>query len=604
MRYRALFVVTFLLIYFSNNLPAQINIDIVYPKEGQKVTAADSTFIFGSVKPANVQFSINDKDVKLYPNGAFITILPVEPGEFSFVSVAISPKDTVIGVRNVHIPFYFETSLRYPLIIDTSYVFPGVDWELTAGDIFRVAFKGSPGYDATFTIEGVAKNLPMKELHPAKSFSWGEARFGQRTPSKDPPVKGIYTGAFFIQPWHIAFNSKIIFTLTNHRQETVSCFAPGSLSIDNSNIPKIGKITRGVKIAGKKRRFGDQLFLEDSVKLSITGGRGNSFRVKFSQMENEEWVNKNSIKLLPPGAQMPKSAISVIRSEDFPRKTRVTVLLREKLPFRIEQKLKPSALIITLYGVLGIKDWMKLGFGSSIIKDINWEQVAVDVCQITIDLTLVQHWGYDPFYENGNFCLDIKKPPPIAEWFQPPLKNIVICLDPGHNPDLGAMGPTRLTEKDVNYEISLLLKEKLQQKGAFVFLTHGREDGISLNSRPKFAAFIGADILLSLHFNALPDGANPHKIRGISNYYYHPQSRKLAYLIQQKLFKKTGLRYFGLFRNNLTMCRSPQMISVLTEPAFIMHPEEEILIQSPKYRNKVTDAIIEAMEEFLREGRE
>ena len=604
MRYRALFLITFLLIYFSNNLPAQINIDIVYPKEGQKVTAADSAFIFGSVKPANVQFSINDKDVKLYPNGAFITILPIEPGEFSFVSVAISPTDTVIDIRNVHIPQYFKTSPKYPLTIDTSYVFPKVDWELTAGDIFRVAFKGSPGYNASFSIEGVAKNFPMKELHPVTSFYWGEARFGQRTPSNDPPVKGIYAGAFFIQPWHIAFKSKISFSLTNQQQDTVKCFAPGSLSIDNSNTPKIGKIIRGVKIAGKRRRFGDQLFLEDSVKLSITGGRGNYYRVIFSQTENEQWVNKNNIKLLPPGAQMPKSMVTVIRSEDFPRKTRITILLQEKLPFRIEQKLKPSALIITFYGVSEIKDWIKLDFGSSVIKDINWEQAAVDVCQITIDLTLVQHWGYDPFYENGCFFLDIKKNPRIAEWPQSLLKDIVVCLDPGHNPDLGAVGPTRLTEKDVNYEISLLLKEKLQQKGAFVFLTHGREDGINLYTRSKLAAFVGADILLSLHFNALPDGANPHKIRGISNYYYHPQSRKLAYLIQQKLFKKTRLHYFGLFRNNLTVCRSPQMISVLTEPAFIIHPEEEILIQSPKYRNNVTDAIIEAMEEFLRECKE
>ena len=110
-----------------------------------------------------------------------------------------------------------------------------------------------------------------------------------------------------------------------------------------------------------------------------------------------------------------------------------------------------------------------------------------------------------------------------------------------------------------------------------------------------------ADILLSMHFNGLPDGVDPTKTHGISTYYYQPQGYRLAYLIQKKLLNRTGVKNFGLFYNNLAICRTTQMISVLVEPGFIIHPWEEILIASAAYREKVVAAISEAIEQFLKE---
>jgi N-acetylmuramoyl-L-alanine amidase len=155
----------------------------------------------------------------------------------------------------------------------------------------------------------------------------------------------------------------------------------------------------------------------------------------------------------------------------------------------------------------------------------------------------------------------------------------------------------------MNYEYCIALKNELEKKGAFVVLTRGESDGATLKARTQLAAFMEADILLSLHFNALPDGVDPMKNHGISTYYYQPQSARLANLIQKMLLKKTKIKNFGLFNGNLTICRTTQMISVLTEPGFIMHPWEEILIASESYRNKVVDAIVKAIEKFLEESR-
>ena len=155
----------------------------------------------------------------------------------------------------------------------------------------------------------------------------------------------------------------------------------------------------------------------------------------------------------------------------------------------------------------------------------------------------------------------------------------------------------------MNYNYCVALKNELEKKGAFVVLTRGENDDATLKARTQLAVFMEADILLSLHFNALPDGVDPFKNHGISTYYYQPQSYRLAYLIQKMLVKKTKVKNFGLFYDNLTICRTPQMISVLTEPGFIMHPWEEILITSETYRDKVVAAIIQAIEQFLEENK-
>jgi N-acetylmuramoyl-L-alanine amidase len=46
------------------------------------------------------------------------------------------------------------------------------------------------------------------------------------------------------------------------------------------------------------------------------------------------------------------------------------------------------------------------------------------------------------------------------------------------------------------------------------------------------------------------------------------------------------------------------MPAVLTEPAFMMYPEEEALIKSTKGRNRTAEGIVEALEEFLKKTRQ
>lgn len=597
-------LVSLILFLLTSVLSAQPNITVVYPREGQTVTAFDSTFIFGQVNLPQAKFFINGKPIPLHSNGTYLAFIPVTIGDFCFSCIAVVDGDTAQIDRHVVVPSYLETSTTDSLVIDSGYVFPRQDWVLHEGDVFRVSCKGTPACRASFTIDGVRENIPMTEVPPVNDFYWGETVFGQAKSPKTPKVRGIYTGAYWVQPGDWRENRKIHFQLVSPQGDSMSFDAPGRLTILDTSIPIVAELTQPFTILRTEPWLGYYLFLPERVKLWITGKRGVFYRVRLAENE-EAWVHEKDVRKLPLGTQPPNGVVSVVRVKGIGRKTRVRVFTGIRVPFRIEQFTDPSCLEVTLYGITADTDWIRHDFNDPLIREIRWSQAARGVYKLRIELNQKQQWGYNPFYDDeDNFVVDIKKAPKIAGWPHSPLKNIVILLDPGHEPDLGAVGATGLTEKDANLMLANVLKPKLEKKGAYVLMTREGKQGISLRARPKLAAVLDPDILLSLHHNALPDGVDPFKSHGTSTYYYHPQSYELAKLIQEKLLDKLGLHNFGLYYDNLALCRPPQMPAVLTEPAFMMYPEEEMLIASHEYCEKVSEAIIQALEEFLKKSKE
>ena len=124
---------------------------------------------------------------------------------------------------------------------------------------------------------------------------------------------------------------------------------------------------------------------------------------------------------------------------------------------------------------------------------------------------------------------------------------------------------------------------------------------VALYERPIIANANEADLFLSIHNNALPDGVNPFENNGSSTYYYHPHSINLARNIQKELIKATGLGDYGLYHGNLAVNRPTQYPAVLIETAFMIIPEQEALLKTDKFRKKVAKAIAKGVEQFLKE---
>lgn len=593
----------FFALVLHGQVKPEIKIEIVYPKEGSQVIAAESTFVFGNLSSPEARFSVNGIPTELYPNGAFLAYVPVMPGNFTFDCVAIWRSDTARAVRRVYIPFYLVTSPANELVIDTSYVFPQVDCEVPPGEQFKLAFKGTPGCQASFSVDGLVSGVPMKELSPRKSFVWGEPLFGEAIHPQMAKVKGIYVGSFTVPNNGAGVAKQIRFELKDKNGQAVSASASGKLIIYRPEIPQQVEFIRDVTVERSTMSPGDQLFFLKGTSAAMTGRRGSYLRIKFSDAESV-WVKAENVKIIQSTGITAPAMISTIQTELLDRCTRVKIGLDQRLPIKIEQDVKSPGLSVFLYGVASNTDFIKLELDEKSVTELGWEQPDKGVWQLKIKLTQKLLWGYRLFYENGILFIDIRTGPSRGRSEQLPLKGVTISLDPGHGPDTGAIGPTGLTEREMNYRYCAALKRALETKGAYVIMTRGENFGASINERIQLAIWNDVDLLLSIHFNALPDGVNPFRNRGISCYYYHPQSYRLANLLQKSLTKHTGLRSFGLFYENLAMVRSAQMLSVLIEPGFITHPWEEILIASNAYQERVVAAIASAIEQFIKESSE
>lgn len=596
-------VLTFGCVFTAGHVLSQeLKLEVIYPREGMTINAADSTFVFGNVNQPQAYVQVNNIPAQMFSNGTFLAVVPVLPGNFSFNCVAGLDSQRAQVQRRVYIPFYLTTSPHDSLGTDTSYIFPAASLALQPGDMLTVICKGTPGCQATFSISGIAGTLPMSELAPKKQFYWGEAVFGQGRPPRTPAVEGIYSGVYILQPNDFLENAAITFTLKDSLGDSVQVVAPGWLSTFENGVPKIARLTQELTVARTGPGKGYQLFLPAGIKLWITGADGTFYRARLVD-EESVWVPAANLELLPPGTMPPQSVVRVARTASFEEFTRLTIFLDERLPFKIEQSTQPQRLQVILYGVTADTDWIRHDYGDPLVGEIRWAQERAGRYRLSIDLHQKQQWGYRAYYDDSNLILEIKKTPKISSRTKP-LRNLLICLDPGHGPDLGAIGPTGKTEREATLELAHVVAEKLQKRGARVVLTRSGEEGISLAGRPQLAEAVGVDVLVSLHFNALPDGVNPDRSRGSSAYYFHPQSYKLAEAILHRLLKKLKLANFGLYYDNLAVCRVTSMPAALIEPAFLMHPVEEMRILDPEFREDTAAAIVEGLEDFVRQSRE
>ena len=132
-----------------------------------------------------------------------------------------------------------------------------------------------------------------------------------------------------------------------------------------------------------------------------------------------------------------------------------------------------------------------------------------------------------------------------------------------------------------------------------MFLTRSDARPVDLWPRQRAADSAGAEILLSIHNNALPDGVNPFSNNGASAFYNHPRSLPLARDIVARLVARTGLRDLGVGRGDLALVRPTWMPAVLSEGLFLMLPQQEAALRNPDGQRLYALAVLEGLKRFL-----
>ena len=175
-----------------------------------------------------------------------------------------------------------------------------------------------------------------------------------------------------------------------------------------------------------------------------------------------------------------------------------------------------------------------------------------------------------------------------------------ILIDPGHGGDeWGSTGPSGLPEKTLNLLLAKQLLDKLSERGFQVSLSRGIDRNLSLLHREKIASEIEADIVLSIHHNALPDGRDPKEHEGACTFYYHAFSKPLAIGIENALVQNAGQNLYGVFHESFYMTRFHHAVSVLIELGFFTKPDEFERLINPEFQQQATEAIAKAVEAFI-----
>ncbi len=224
-----------------------------------------------------------------------------------------------------------------------------------------------------------------------------------------------------------------------------------------------------------------------------------------------------------------------------------------------------------------------------------------------------------------------------------PIRRIVI--DAGHGGhDTGAIGPTRVREKDVVLAMAKRLAQRLRHAGFEVLLTRRDDTFLPLEERTAIANASHADLFVSLHANAHPrrdrrgietyflnvaDGRYAARLAARENGALSPEggegpqvqrilsdldaktsagsSRRLARLVQRELCAGVrahvgDVRDLGVKSALFYVLLGARMPAVLVETAFVSNRAEERRLGSARYQEEVAGGVARAIVAFA--GRE
>lgn len=181
------------------------------------------------------------------------------------------------------------------------------------------------------------------------------------------------------------------------------------------------------------------------------------------------------------------------------------------------------------------------------------------------------------------------------------LADCTVAIDAGHGgTEKGAIGCLGDEEKDVNLRIALELQKQLEAVGVNVVMTRECDGNISLNDRVRLARENHANIFVSIHLNSIGDiPMNVHKNRGTSVYYFNPNSKDLAQILEKTVPKFAGTHKDGVRTASFAVIRPTEYVGVLVETAYMTNPMDSVLYNSENFAQNVAKGIKEGLVEYI-----
>jgi len=590
---------------------------VVYPRPDAIIEARDSSFLFGSTGTGDAQLTINGTPVRVWPNGAWVAWLTLPPDSLmQFRLVARTPRDSAELVQVVRRAARFTPPSASVWIDSTSLSPRGRVWA-QPDEYLRLSARVSEGATVHLRLsDGTVVPLeldPRPEEIPGAILAFDRDTLNLRAPLRPDHYAGVLRGRRIGDPgpilptpgattsvtvWRPGAESPILEAIRG--TDTARIRWPLALALADT-LPVVADLSaaqdeRGERIVvGRAAPRGSyHWFFPSGTRAVVTGRRDDQVRIRLGQ-STDAWVAAADVWPLPPGTPVPRAIIgSIALTGDPPGPVSIRIPLGARIPFRVDEA--DQELELTLYGASGDASWIRYRSADSVVRRVSWTQDAADRATVRVELG-APLWGYQTRWSGTDLVVEVRRPPRINPGR--PLEGRLIVVDPGH-PPLGATGPTGLYEAVANLAVAQRLRAMLESGGARVVMTRTNDAPVELGTRVRLADSVGADLLISIHNNALPDGINPFTNNGTSVFYNQPRSLPLARAIQRALVERTGLRDLGVGRGDLALARPTWMPAVLCEGLFMTMPDQEAALRSREGQELYARAVYEGVVAYLK----
>ena len=332
---------------------------------------------------------------------------------------------------------------------------------------------------------------------------------------------------------------------------------------------------------------------DSNVLVKVVDSNRGDYKVQLS-VQHAAWLPKGAFRRDDSGKVLPTYLTGSWRVWGDSLYDYVTVGLPEKLPYRSQQQVEPSRIVVDIFGAVSNTNWITNLKTVQEVKNVWYEQIEDDVFRVFIELKHRQHWGHVITYRGNVLQVRIKRQPAKLQ-----LKHLKIAVDAGHGgAQTGAAGlNTKALEKDYTLKIAKELEALLKKKGVEVYMTRNHDTDITMVDRTLMIKEATPDLLLSVHLNSSGNKA----AKGTSTYYRYIGFRPLSVAILDRMLE-LGLNNFGnIGAFNFSLSGPTEYPNCLVEVAFLSNEEDEKKILDPKFHKEVAKKIVKGVEDWLKE---
>lgn len=337
------------------------------------------------------------------------------------------------------------------------------------------------------------------------------------------------------------------------------------------------------------------------------------------------------------------TAPRILKVDEWPGEeaARVVVQLDRATSFRVGDEASPSGgarTFVELDGVSLGSPPFSHGL-SGVVKELKGETTSTGA-RISLEINGRAYRKVFHLPEPYRIVIDIAKNPPGSKKNGRSVSRV--ALDPGHGGyDPGAKGPSGVQEKDVTLDIARRVAEALSQDNIQSLVTRDSDRHVTLEERTARANAFNADLFVSIHCNA----AESRTKRGIETYVLDTtvsdmagrvaarenatsaaanlelgailatmrladqstRSVHFAELLQRSAVRSLSAKYAdiadgGVHQAGFHVLVGARMPAVLFEASYISNPNDEERLASVEYKQRLSDAIVNAVRAY-KEGR-